>query len=156
MVHMHASLERQFRNDSRVHVGKAPFGMPGEEVPAEGFSPFAVAARVLIIRTNVLITLSDVHSVRLPERKRIHRSSGPVSTGITMTIPHRDWLTADSELDRSAITRSVIAAPLAHCPSPLCVQTMIGLANANHYEDVDGCITGSPASLSAESGSAGA
>ena len=73
IVHVHASLELEAGNGCRVDVGNAPAGMFRENVSAATLAPFAIAARRLAVRANVIRTSSDADGIGLPEGERIHR-----------------------------------------------------------------------------------
>src|SRR3981081_521527 len=81
-------------------------------------APLAVAEGSLVVRTDVCGAVSYFQRLRLPQRKRVDRSRGPLAAGFAMTIPHRGRLTRHLELDLAAKAATFVNFSIAHAPTP--------------------------------------
>src|SRR5438034_3028456 len=118
IVHVHAGLERQIRNDRGVYIGESHPGMLGENMSAAELAPLAIARLGLVVRADVLRATGDTYGVGLPKCAGIHRARAPVSTRVTMAVAHGDRLSAHGELDGSAKTRSAVVVSVSHRALP--------------------------------------
>src|SRR4249919_1295834 len=87
-------------------------------MPAADFAPLAKTDRRLVVGADVFCALSDFQRGWRPQRKRIHRTRGPVPTGLAMAIAHGGRFAADRELHRAAKAGSRMCVVRAHDASP--------------------------------------
>ena len=81
--------------------------MFGKDMASAGFAPFAIALRRFVIRADILFTLGNLHTFRLPQGEGIDGTSRPVAARAAVTIAHTYWLTCQCELDRTTETTAI-------------------------------------------------
>jgi hypothetical protein len=82
--------------------------MVRKKMSAAFLAPLATTLGSFIIGTDVLLTPSDLHIVRLPQGKRVHRTCRPFSAGFAMTKSHTGGLAGYLELHITTKTAAVV------------------------------------------------
>src|SRR5438552_9316642 len=111
---MHAGLVRKVRDHRRVHVDQRPLRMVGEEMPAAGLAPLALAVRRLGERSDLVRAARDAQGVGLPEREGIHRAGRPLAARLAMAVAHGRRLAAHRELHGTAEAAAVVGLVFCH------------------------------------------
>src|SRR6266702_3092106 len=94
--------------------GEPERGVLGENVPAAGLAPFAVAHRALVVGADVVRAARDPHVLRIPQGEGVDRAGGPTPARAAMAITHAGRLARHGELDGAAEAAALIGLRIAH------------------------------------------
>src|SRR5882724_2294833 len=114
VVDMHARLKGQLRNQRGVYIHETHGRVLRENMPAALRAPLPKTDRRLVVSTNARGTVRHLQRIRLPQRKGIDGSRRPVTTGFTMTVPHRSWLSRNLKLHLAAKAAPLVNFIVAH------------------------------------------
>src|SRR5471030_2022005 len=99
---MHLRLEAEGWDRGGVHVDQPERRMVGHNMTAAGLAVLALAPRGPRECRNLILSLRDIHRVRLPEAEGVDRAGRPGAAGLAMAIAHRLGRAFDFDLDRAA------------------------------------------------------
>src|ERR1700692_1058141 len=85
-------------------------------MPAALFAPLAKADGSLVVSTDARGTVSYFQRLRLPQRKRVDGSRGPVAAGFAMAVSHCGRLTRPLELHLAPKAAAFVIFSIAHGP----------------------------------------
>src|SRR5439155_13172769 len=98
IVHVHAWLKVQPRNQRGVYIHKTHRRMFREQMPAALLAPLAIADGRLVVSTNARPTVRDSQCLRFPQCKGVYRSCRPVAARFAVAVTHGSWRAATLKL----------------------------------------------------------